>query len=82
MLFLGTKKYPNSSEYDEYLTKNSGESNAYTNDLETVYSLKCANEALEGALDRFSQFFVEPLFTEDLTERELNAVNSEHEKNI
>ena len=37
---------------------------------------------LSGALDRFSQFFVCPLFTESATDREVNAVNSEHEKNI
>ena len=36
----------------------------------------------DGALDRFSQFFLSPLFTESATEREVNAVNSEHEKNI
>lgn len=32
--------------------------------------------------NRFSQFFISPLFTESATEREVNAVNSEHEKNI
>lgn len=37
---------------------------------------------LQGALDRFSQFFIAPLFTEFATEKELNAVDSEHEKNI
>jgi secreted Zn-dependent insulinase-like peptidase len=31
---------------------------------------------------RFSQFFICPLFTETATEREVNAVHSEHEKNI
>lgn len=31
---------------------------------------------------RFAQFFIAPLFTEGATEREINAVNSEHEKNI
>ena len=31
---------------------------------------------------RFSQFFISPLFTESATEREMKAVNSEHEKNI
>jgi len=31
---------------------------------------------------RFSQFFISPLFTESATEREVNAVHSEHEKNI
>ena len=31
---------------------------------------------------RFGQFFLEPLFTETATERELNAVHSEHSKNV
>lgn len=34
------------------------------------------------ALDRFSQFFIAPLFTESATEREMNAVHSEHQKNL
>ncbi|KAF6025311.1 IDE [Bugula neritina] len=34
------------------------------------------------ALDIFSQFFICPLFTESATERELNAVDHENEKNI
>ena len=39
-------------------------------------------EHLSGALDRFGQFFAAPLFTEAATHRELNAVDSEHAKNI
>jgi insulysin len=31
---------------------------------------------------RFAQFFLHPLFTESATDREVNAVNSEHDKNI
>lgn len=31
---------------------------------------------------RFAQFFLEPLFTTSATEREIGAVNSEHEKNV
>lgn len=30
---------------------------------------------------RFAQFFLDPLFTESATERELNAVDSEYQKN-
>lgn len=33
-------------------------------------------------LHSFAQFFISPLFTESATGRELNAVNSEHEKNL
>ena len=34
------------------------------------------------SISRFGQFFLEPLFTETATERELNAVHSEHSKNV
>jgi len=37
---------------------------------------------LSPALDRFAQFFLKPLFTESATDREVNAVDSEHVKNI
>ncbi|PLB35174.1 a-pheromone processing metallopeptidase Ste23 [Aspergillus candidus] len=38
--------------------------------------------ALYGALDRFSQFFVSPLFLESTLDRELRAVDSENKKNL
>jgi len=37
---------------------------------------------LYGALDRFAQFFVSPLFLEETLERELRAVDSENKKNL
>lgn len=46
------------------------------------YYFDVVHSGLEGALDRFAQFFIAPLFTESATDRELNAVNSEHEKNV
>lgn len=30
---------------------------------------------------RFAQFFISPLFTESATDREINAVNNENERN-
>ena len=36
------------------------------------------SEGLEGALDRFSQFFISPLFNADMAERELRAIDSEY----
>ena len=41
-----------------------------------------SSDHLEGALDRFAQFFIAPLFNESGTERELLAVDSEHKKNL
>lgn len=82
MLFMGTEKYPCENEYNKYLSEHGGSSNAYTAADHTNYYFDVAPDAFSGALDRFSQFFVTPLFTESAVEREVNAVNSEHEKNI
>jgi insulysin len=82
MLFLGTEKYPDADEYKEYLSQNGGYSNAYTAGDHTNYHFQLYPEAFEGALDRFAQFFIAPLFTEEYTERELNAIESEFVKNL
>jgi insulysin len=37
---------------------------------------------LSGTLDRFSQFFIHPLFLADTLDRELRALDSENKKNI
>lgn len=40
------------------------------------------NQALKESLDIFANFFIDPLLTQDFVDKEVNAVNSEHEKNI
>ncbi|MCB1046634.1 MAG: insulinase family protein [Calditrichaeota bacterium] len=82
MLFLGTRKYPDVGEYGEYLSANQGWSNAYTDGSHTNYHFEVIHEAYEGALDRFSQFFIAPVFDPQFMEREKNAVDSEHSKNL
>ena len=82
MLFLGTEKYPDVEEYSSYLQSNGGYSNAYTAEDHTNYHYEVYHDAFEGALDRFSQFFISPLFSPKYTEREMNAVNSEYQKNL
>ncbi len=82
MLFLGTKEFPKSDEYSTYMETNGGWDNAYTSDEVTNYMFEVDNQAIEGALHRFSRFFSSPLFDAAYLEREKNAVNSEFEKNI
>jgi insulysin len=77
MLFLGTEKYPDVSDYGNYLTSNGGYSNAYTASDHTNYQFEIAHDTFEGAIDRFAQFFIAPLFTPEFTEREISAVNNE-----
>ncbi|XP_013911111.1 PREDICTED: insulin-degrading enzyme-like [Thamnophis sirtalis] len=82
MLFLGTKKFPKENEYSQFLSEHGGSSNAFTSGEHTNYYFDVSHEHLEGALDRFAQFFLCPLFDESCKDREVNAVDSEHEKNL
>lgn len=59
-----------------------GRSNAYTSSTNTNYIFDVNPDYFEGALDRFAQFFIAPLFTDSATDRELKAVDSEHNKNL
>ena len=78
MLFLGTKKYPESGEYQAFIQKNGGSTNAFTAYDHTNYFYDIDPDYLQPSLDRFAQFFISPLFTEELVERERNAVDSEY----
>ena len=92
---MGTKKFPVENEYGQYLSANSGSSNAYTASTSTNYffdvAARPANDQepsaenpspLHEALDRFAQFFIEPLFLPSTLDRELRAVDSENKKNL
>lgn len=77
MLFLGTEKYPEAGEYDAFIGEHGGTQNAYTTGTNTVYFFDIDPNHLQPALDRFAQFFIAPLFNQDLVDRERNAVHSE-----
>lgn len=82
MLFLGTAKYPKAGEYDEFMNAHGGSENAYTAFENTNYHFSIDKDHLEGALDRFAQFFIAPLFTAEYVQREKNAVHSEYKARI
>lgn len=78
MLFLGTEKYPNPDDYQQFIASHGGSQNAYTSFDHTNYFFDIAADQLEGALDRFAQFFIAPRFDPRYVEREINAVHSEY----
>lgn len=82
MLFMGSEKYPSENLFSDFIDRNNGIKNAYTDQENTNYYLTIDTEAFEKALDMLAQFFKSPLISEDSLEREINAVNSEHIKNI
>ncbi len=82
MLFLGSKKYPKSDYFMEQVNKYGGMTNAYTADLNTTYYFNALDNGIEELLDIFSRFFIDPLFDKKYVNKEINAVNNEHLKNI
>jgi insulysin len=82
MLFMGSEKYPDESEYSNLVSKYNGYSNAYTADDHTCYYFETVPEGLFQVLDVFVQFFIKPLLKEDSVNRELNAVDSEYTNSL
>jgi len=82
MLFLGTKKYPDADAYKEFISNHGGMDNAFTASENTSYFFDIDKDNLDEALDRFAQFFIAPLFTEQYVQREKNAVDSEYRLKI
>lgn len=78
MLFLGTDRYPEPGEYQAFISEHGGSHNAYTSLEETNYFFEVDAPHLMAALDRFSRFFVAPLFNPEFVDRERNAVESEY----
>lgn len=77
MLFMGNEKYPDENDFSAYIRNNGGMSNAFTATDMTDYMFEVNNTAFEGALDRFAQFFIHPLFNPSSVDREMHAVDQE-----
>lgn len=79
MVFMGSEKYPQAADFDNFLSKHGGSSNAYTCASETNYQFDVSNSEFLNALDQFAQFFICPLFLKKYVDKEINAVHSESE---
>lgn len=82
LLFLGTEAYPDESDFMKYIQMRGGDCNASTSRDRSLYGFSIQSEWFEGALDRFSHLFIDPLFTKSAVEREVHAVHHEFEDNI
>jgi insulysin len=82
LLFMGSKKYPKEDLFFNKINKYHGISNAYTSHDHTCYYYKVVSQYFFELLDIFGNFFIEPIFNNDSVNREINAVSSEHNKNV
>ena len=77
MLFLGTKSYPDGSEYQKYISQHGGSNNAWTATEHTCFFFDIHHSHFSAALDRFSQFFISPLLSKEFVEKERLNVDAE-----
>ncbi len=77
MLFLGTKNYPDGSEYQKFISQYGGSNNAWTATEHTCFFFDIHNQHFEPALDRFSQFFISPLLSEEFVNKERKNIDAE-----
>ncbi|MFT4725175.1 MAG: insulysin, partial [Colwellia sp.] len=77
MLFLGTKSYPDGSEYQKYISQHGGSNNAWTATEHTCFFFDIQHQHFTFALDRFSQFFISPLLSQEFVEKERQNVDAE-----
>ncbi|MDG1750107.1 MAG: insulinase family protein [Thalassotalea sp.] len=77
MLFLGTKSYPDGSEYQKFISQYGGSNNAWTATEHTCFFFDIHHQHFEPALDRFSQFFISPLLSEEFVNKERKNIDAE-----
>ena len=77
MLFLGTKSYPDGSEYQKFISQYGGSNNAWTSTEHTCFFFDIHHHHLEEALHRFGQFFSSPLLSEEFVNKERQNIDAE-----
>lgn len=82
MLFLGSKRYPNRTDFIKLTQKGGGDFNAFTSGTETNYFYRVGKDDLEESLKMFSQFFISPLFDRTQMDKEILNIEAEYRNTI
>ena len=77
MLFLGTKNYPDGSEYQKFIAQYGGSNNAWTSTEHTCFFFDIHHSHFTKAIDRFSQFFIAPLLSTEFINKERQNIDAE-----
>lgn len=79
MLFLGSESYPGPEEYQSFITRNGGQTNAATGYTSTTYMMEVDPTAFAEALRRMADTLARPRLDPVYADKERNAVNAEME---
>ncbi|KAI0658946.1 LuxS/MPP-like metallohydrolase [Cubamyces menziesii] len=81
MMIKASDNNPAQNKMCQFISANGGIRNAVTGPPSTEYWFSISPTALAGGLERLADLHCAPLFTESLTAREVNAVDSEFKRN-
>jgi secreted Zn-dependent insulinase-like peptidase len=79
MLFSGSKRFSNPSEFEDQLGYNYGSTNTFTEEEKTSFFFEINWEGFDKALYMFSRMFAEPLINPDAIHLVLNHIQEEIE---
>lgn len=82
LLFLGSQAYPEEDGLMTFVKENGGAPNAYTALDHTVYLYSVNHDAFNESINQLSSFFIDPLLSQGSIDRELNAVEQEHQMGV
>jgi len=77
MLFLGTKNFPDGSEYQKFISQHGGNPNAWTGTEHTCFFFDITSSHFSPALERFSEFFISPLLADEFVVKERENIDAE-----
>ncbi|WDE13438.1 insulinase family protein [Thalassomonas haliotis] len=77
VIFMGSQSFPKSNALQELVKNNDGFINATTEAQQTNYFFRIDNNQFDPALAIFSDALKSPLFEEEFTVKELNAIENE-----
>ncbi|KAH8078394.1 LuxS/MPP-like metallohydrolase [Cristinia sonorae] len=82
MLSKGSVPYPAENDFLSFIISNGGQRNAGTAATYQEYWFTIKPSLLSEAFPRLAAFFHSPIFTSNLTAREIHAVDSENKRNL
>lgn len=77
MLFLGTKNFPDGSEYQKFINEHGGSNNAWTATEHTCFFFDIGHQHFHSAIERFGEFFTAPLLSEEFVNKERKNIDAE-----
>lgn len=82
MCFISNNKYKEINYLSNQVSKSGGSTNAYTQELSTIYYLDIFTKNFEELLDIFINCIFNAELNKDYISKEINNVDAEHKKNI